>query len=286
MPSKESALKNPFILLAIVLSSTLLLTGCVGGIHPLLNQDNTLLRDKPKVATFANKKVFDDVGELDGPPIPIAIYAFTDKTGQRKPSGTVSSFSTAVTQGADAYVIKTLGDVKGGNWFKPVERVGIDSLIKERQLIRQMREQEFGEKAQPLPPLMVAGLIIEGGIIDYNSNTKTGGNGVRYLGIGPNTQYSEDMVVINMRLISTQTGEVLNSVTVTKTILSTSEGVTVFKFFDLGTKAFEFDGQQTSNEPGSYAVRSAIELGVAELIKSGEKKGLWHYKSPTMTTTK
>jgi len=149
-----------------------------------------------------------------------------------------------------------------------------------------MREQEFGEKAEPLPPLMVAGLIIEGGIIDYNSNTKTGGNGVRYLGIGPNTQYSEDMVVISMRLVSTQTGEVLDSVTVTKTVLSTSEGITAFKFFDLGTQAFELDGQQTANEPGSYAIRSAIELGVAELIKSGEKKGLWHYKTTITKATK
>lgn len=265
------------------MASSIMLSGCVGALHPTLNQDNSILRSSPKVTNFANKKVFDDIQELDGQPIPIAVYSFTDKTGQRKSASMVSSFSTAVTQGADAYLIKTLGDVNNGKWFRPVERVGIDSLIKERQLIRQMREQEAGENAQPLPPLMVAGLILEGGIIDYNSNTKTGGNGVRYLGIGPSTQYSEDMVVINLRLVSTQTGEVLDSVTVTKTVLSTSEGITAFKFFDLGTKAFELDGQQTSNEPGSYAIRSAIELGVAELIKSGEKKGLWRYKT-TKTT--
>lgn len=261
------------------------LSGCVGAIHPMFNKDTSIFRSKPKVITFANKKVFDDIPDLAGPPIPIAVYSFTDKTGQRKSSSSTASFSSAVTQGADAYLVKTLTDIHDGKWFKPVERVGIDSLIKERQLIRQMREQEFGEKAEPLPPLMVAGLIIEGGIIDYNSNTKTGGNGVRYLGIGPNTQYSEDMVVINMRLVSTQTGEVLDSVTVTKTVISTSEGITAFKFFDMGTHAFELDGQQTSNEPGSYAIRSAIELGVAELIKSGERKGLWHYK-PTTSTTK
>lgn len=265
----------------LLLVATSMLSGCVGAIHPKLNKDTGWLNEAPKVSNFANPKAFNDIKELDGPPIPVAIYSFTDKTGQRKTSSIVSSFSTAVTQGADAYLIKTLADVGNGKWFKPVERVGIDSLIKERQLIRQMREQENGEQAQPLPPLMVAGLIIEGGIIDYNSNTKTGGNGVRYLGIGPHTQYSEDMVVINLRLVSTQTGEVLNSVTVTKTVLSTSEGITVFKFFDLGTKAFEVDGQQTSNEPGSYAIRSAIELGVAELIRSGEKKGLWHYKTTT-----
>ena len=269
-----------------LLLSTTMMTGCVGAIHPALNKDTALFKEKPVLSKFANQKTFAGIPDLDGPPIPIAVYSFTDKTGQRKPSSTLSTFSTAVTQGADAYLIKTLADAGDGKWFKPVERVGIDSLVKERQLIRQMREQEYGEKATPLPPLTVAGLIIEGGIIDYNSDTKTGGNGVRYLGIGPNTQYSEDMVVINMRIISTQTGEVLDSVTITKNILSTSEGITVFKLFDLGTQAFELDGQQTTNEPGSYAIRAAIELGVAELIKSGEKKGLWHYKNTAKTTTK
>lgn len=270
----------------LILPLLFLLSGCIGAIHPALNRDTAMFKSKPVVSRFANEKVFKGIPDLDGPPIPIAVYSFTDRTGQRKPSSTLSTFSTAVTQGADAYLIKTLADVGDGKWFKPVERVGIDSLIKERQLIRQMREQEYGDKATALPPLTVSGLIIEGGIIDYNSDTKTGGNGVRYLGIGPNTQYSEDMVVINMRLVSTQTGEVLESVTVTKNVLSTSEGITVFKLFDLGTQAFELDGQQTTNEPGSYAIRAAIELGVAELIKGGEKKGLWHYKAAAPTTTK
>ena len=270
----------------LILPLLFLLSGCIGAIHPALNRDTAMFKSKPVVSRFANEKVFKGIPDLDGPPIPIAVYSFTDRTGQRKPSSTLSTFSTAVTQGADAYLIKTLADVGDGKWFKPVERVGIDSLIKERQLIRQMREQEYGDKATARPPLTVSGLIIEGGIIDYNSDTKTGGNGVRYLGIGPNTQYSEDMVVINMRLVSTQTGEVLESVTVTKNVLSTSEGITVFKLFDLGTQAFELDGQQTTNEPGSYAIRAAIELGVAELIKGGEKKGLWHYKAAAPTTTK
>lgn len=256
---------------------SLMLTGCVGSMSPALNH-SILFKSNAKVTKPANPSVFKDLPQLDGPPIPIAIYSFTDKTGQRKPSQTVSSFSTAVTQGADAYVIKVLSDTDEGRWFKPVERVGIDNLIKERQLIRQMREQQQGENATPLPPLMVAGVILEGGIIDYNSNVKTGGNGVRYLGIGPNTQYIEDQVTINMRLVSVQTGEVLTSVTVQKTLLSSSEGITAFKFFNLGTNAFELDSQQTTNEAGSYAIRSAIETGVVELIKSGERKGLWRFK--------
>lgn len=262
---------------ALLLPLLLATTGCVGGLHPIANQ-SYILRDDAKIEKFANPKLFKDLPELDGQPIPIAIYSFVDRTGQRKPSSILASFSTAVTQGADAYVIKTLQDTGNGKWFLPVERVGIDSLIKERQLVRQMREQISGEQAEPLPPLKVAGIIMEGGIIDYNTNIKTGGNGARFLGIGPYQQYAQDQVTINMRLISVQTGEVLTSVTVEKTVLSTSEGVTAFKFFDMDTKAFEYDGQQTSNEAGSYAIRSAIETAVVELIKDGERKSLWRFK--------
>lgn len=252
-------------------------SACVGGLHPMANQ-SYLFREDAEVKRFANPKLFKNLPELDGQPIPIALYAFTDRTGQRKPSSTLASFSTAVTQGADAYLIKTLQDTGDGKWFTPVERVGIDSLIKERQLVRQMREQISGEGAEPLPPLKVAGIILEGGIIDYNSNIKTGGNGARFLGIGPFQQYAQDQVTISLRLVSVQTGEVLTSVTVEKTVLSTSEGITAFKFFDMGTKAFEYDGQQTSNEAGSYAIRSAIETAVVELIKDGERKNLWRFK--------
>jgi curli production assembly/transport component CsgG len=271
---KEKEMRN-ILLIPLVL----LLSGCVGFVDPK-NNVSWLKPSNAVVSTTAQRGVFDDVPVLEGQAIPIALYSFTDRTGQRKPSNTQSLFSTAVTQGADAYVIKSLQEVGDSKWFRVVERVGIDSLIKERQLIRQMREQEKGEGAAPLPPLMVAGIILEGGIIDYNTNVKTGGAGIRYLGIGPNSQYIEDQVVVHFRLVSVQTGEVLTTVTVEKNLLSTSEGVTAFKYFNMGTNAFEFDGQQTSNEPGNYAIRSAIETGIVELIKSGERKKLWRFKQP------
>ena len=195
-----------------------------------------------------------------------------------KPSTTTTNFSTAVTQGAEAYIIKSLQEVGHGTWFRVAERVGLDNLIKERQMIRQMREAYDGKQAKELPPMALAGIIIEGGIIDYNTNTLTGGIGARYFGIGPNTQYQQDLVVVSLRAISVSTGEVLVSVTVEKNLLSTGENVTAFKFFDAATQAFEFDGGLTYNEPGNYAIRSAIELAVVELIKQGDKKRIWKFK--------
>jgi len=212
------------------------------------------------------------------PPITVAVYQFKDLTGQRKPSNTLSLFSTAVTQGAESYLMKTLSEVGNRQWFTVVERVGLDNLLKERQMIKQTREIYDGANAKMLPPLALAGVILEGGIIDYNSNTLTGGTGARWLGVGPYTQYTQDVVVISLRLVSVQTGEVLTSVTVEKNLLSTAEGVTALKFFNQATKAFEFDSSQTFNEPGNFALRSAIEQGVIELIKQGERQGLWKFK--------
>jgi hypothetical protein len=34
------------------------------------------------------------------------------------------------------------------------------------------------------------------------------------------------------------------------------------------------------NEPGTLAVKAAIEGAVVELIKEGEKKGIWQFAEP------
>jgi len=207
-----------------------------------------------------------------------AVYGFTDKTGQRKPSDKMANISTAVTQGAEVWLIKALQEVGGGKWFQVVERVGLDNLTKERQIIRQAR-QSVGDERQ-LKPMMFAGVIIEGGIIGYDSNVLTGGAGARYLGVGPSTQYRKDVVTVTMRMTSTQTGEVLLSVSTTKTIISTGSSMTFFRFFDMGTTSVEVEAGHTINEPVNYAVRVAIEQAVVELIKAGERRKLWKFDVP------
>ena len=255
---------------------TLALTALVGcsTVRPL---GDTSIPAEAKVSETINKS-FAKVPAPASVPVTIAVYGFTDKTGQRKPSNTLSLFSTAVTQGAESYLIKSLQEVGDRKWFTVVERVGLDNLLKERQMIKQTREIYDGPNAKLLPPLTLAGVILEGAIVDYNSNTLTGGSGARFLGVGPYTQYTQDLVVISLRLISVTSGEVLTTVTVEKNLLSTQDGVTALRFFNQATRAFEFDASQSFNEPGNYALRSAIETAVIELISKGERQGLWKYK--------
>jgi len=219
----------------ISLSIVILLSGCATG-SAMREKITGKQFDEPVVEqnVYLNK----DSNKLvppEGGPIHVAVYGFTDKTGQRKSMPNIASLSSAVTQGADAYLIKALQDVGDARWFKVLERVGLDNLIKERQMIRQMRELYQGKDAKPLPPMMFAGMIFEGGIIGYDSNTLTGGSGVRLLGIGASTQYQSDTVTINLRTVSVSTGEVLTSVTVTKTVLSYMDKFGVLKFIDSGT---------------------------------------------------
>ena len=246
----------------------LLLTGCAALEYERGVQD--------PIALTPRESLMAKLPALDGPPITIAVYGFRDLTGQMKPSDRLALFSKAVTQGAEVFLIKSLQDSKG--WFKVVERVGLDNLIKERQLIRNQREVYEGKDAKPLKPMTVAGVMIEGGIIGYDSNIRSGGQGARFLGLGISQQYRVDEVVISLRLISVNSGEVLLSTAVSKTIFSTSHNVGVLKFVDQGTQSLEMENGAALNEPTTYAVRIAIEQAVYEMILEGKRRGMWSFK--------
>lgn len=213
-----------------------------------------------------------------GGPIPVAVYSFADKTGQRKYSQNYANFSTAVTQGAEGYLIKALQEVGAGRWFRVVERVGLENLIKERQMIRQMREAYQGKDAQPLPPMVFAGVLVEGGIIGYDSNTVTGGAGISVFGIGATTQYQVDSVTINLRTVSVTTGEILTNVTVSKTVLSYLDKITVMRWFSNGTNTIESEVGGSVNESINKAVDYAIQAAVIQTIHDGAVKGHWSFK--------
>ncbi len=219
----------------------------------------------------------------------VAVYAFSDLTGQRKQKDNIALFSTAVTQGAKPLLIDALkaagaGDTGNGTWFRVVERgLGLDHLVRERQIVRSTREDHAkgaDGKVQKLDPMLFAGMILEGGVIGYDSNVETGGNGARYLGIGGSAQYRRDSVVVSLRAVSTLTGEVLLNVQTYKTILSVGMGGDVFRFLDMDTKLLELETGVTQNESVTWAVRSAIEAATLAMIEQGDERGFWKINWP------
>ena len=222
---------------------------------------------------------------LDAPIMTIAVYDFKDETGQRKPSEKFSQLSTAVTQGAHNFVIDALQRAGDGDWFMVIERHGLNNLVKERQLAKSAYDIYDKEKKNHKPtlqPLKLAGLILEGGITGYDANIVSGGNGLRYFGIGGDTEYRTDQVTVSMRLVSVNTGKILMTINTSKTIASVKDDFNVFRFFDLGTKAFELESGSATNEPTSMAVKAAIDQAVIEMIYKGEGKGLWKFSPKTL----
>jgi len=257
-----------------VLGVVCLLTGCASTNSAYKNGEFKA----PYIEGTTTSKLLEEIPDLENQPqITIAVYDFSDQTGQRKPSTKFSQLSTAVTQGPDVWVINALKIVSGGDWFKVVERKGLNNLVKERQLIRSTRELYDGESdvKNQLKPMLFAGLIVEGGIVGYDTNTQSGGVGARYFGIGINEMYRTDQVTVSLRLVAVQTGEILLTVNATKTIASYSKGGDVFRFLDMGTRALELEQGSAVNEPVSYAIRTAIEYAILQMIYEGVNYDLW-----------
>lgn len=217
---------------------------------------------------------------LDLPPAKdkpvVAVYGFNDKTGQRKSREGIADFSTAVSQGGTELLIDALKTAGDGTWFRVVERQGIDNLVRERQIIRSARQEFAGpDGPQALNPLLFAGMIMEGGIIGYDTNVQTGGRGARLLGIGKSKRYQQDVVTVSVRAVSVLTGEVLLNVQAKKTILSYGGSGDIFRFVDNSTTLLEYEDGVGNNESVTYATRTAIEAAVLELIYQGHDRGLW-----------
>ncbi|WP_273566193.1 CsgG/HfaB family protein [Maribacter halichondriae] len=204
----------------------------------------------------------------------VGVYNFKDQTGQYKNLEAGSSFSTAVSQGATTMLVQALEDSK---WFTPIERENLNNLLNERNIIRSTRE-EYRRNAnsnQPtLPPLLYAGILLEGGVVSYDTNIITGGAGARYFGAGASTQYRQDRITIYLRAVSTSNGEILKTVYVSKTILSQSLDASLFRYVAF-QRLLEAETGFTKNEPVQLAMKNAIESAVEALIVEGVAKGLW-----------
>ena len=210
----------------------------------------------------------------------VSVYEFQDQTGQLKANDNFADYSKAVTQGGLAILNKALLEAGNGRWFDVVERGGLKNLLQERQIIQLTRAQyatpDSNTKPPPLPPLLFAGMLIEGGVVGYDSNIATGGVGANYLGVGGDVKYRRDIVTVDLRAVSVVNGQVLISVTTEKTIYSTALDASVFKYVSFD-HLLQMETGFTLNEPPQLAVRQAVETAVYSLIMEGARKNYWQF---------
>lgn len=276
---------------ALVLGGTLALGACStvdsGYDHLASGVDHVL---SPAARAERATETAEALRSLPAPrqKLAVAVYGFEDQTGQFKPTDSGQTLSKAVTQGATSVLLKALQEAGDRRWFTIIERENLDNLLKERQIINEMHRQYLGEtSADPatLPPMMFAGVLLEGGIIGYDSNTLTGGIGARFLGIGGATEYREDKVTVYLRAVSVKTGEVITSVVSTKKIASVGLSANAFRYVSF-KELLEFDSGVTSNEPDLLALRQAIEKAVELLILDGAEVGAWEFADAEEAATR
>ena len=257
--------KLPLLCLSVVL-----LSSCTLMIDPLENNLPPIeYLEKAVMQTLHTD--LKDVPEPTRKPV-IAVYDFQDLTGQRRSNSKYATFSTAVTQAPHAYLIRAL---KHSNFFDVVERVSLDAVTKERQLIRSTRET-FDEDKK-LMPLKFGDMVMTGGVLSYDK-TESAGMGARYLGLGASRKVRKDQITISLRTVSVSTGRILTEVLVTKSVFSASLDNDVFRFISEGTELVEIEGGSVANEAMSIALQIAIETAVLETIKEGVINNYWRYK--------
>ena len=253
---------------ATVLCAVLLMLSACSVVAPSNVKSNARLTPASRITR--------DLTQLPEPKVKIAVavYGFRDQTGQFKPSPD-SSYSTSVTQGAASMLVKALKD---SGWYLPVEREALQNLLTERKLVRAIESaSEKGKPAINLPNLTTASLIIEGGVIAFESNVRTGGKGANYLGIGASTQYRIDQVTVSLRSIDIRTGQVLNAVSVTKTIYSYQFSASIYKYTSY-QHLLQAESGYTTNEPAQLAVREAIEAAVVHMTAQGVRDRILELK--------
>jgi curli production assembly/transport component CsgG len=255
---------NKIIIILLLIAST----GCS-------TIDNLTPPEQSQAIKTTASVAFQELKALPKPRgiIPVSVYSFRDQTGQYKPQANVSSFSTAVTQGATSILMQALSD---SDWFLPVEREGLQNILTERKIIRaalQSRNNNADESVV-LPPLTTAKILLEGGIISYDSNIRTGGFGAEYFGISASELYREDLISIYLRAIDVRTGQVLISVSTSKKVLSKEVRAGFFRYISFKRLA-EAEAGYSTNEPMHICVKQSIEKAITELVQKGLNKGVW-----------
>jgi curli production assembly/transport component CsgG len=224
-------------------------------------------------ATLENDSILSHKAELGIPVTPaiiVGVYQFTDQTGQRAVLDRQSSeMSSAIPQGLSSMLVQELLTSGDGKWFRVVERETIPTLLNERKVVK----AALPDVEDPLQPLLLPGILITGGAISYDRKVSQQFLGFGFAAINGRKEIYSDRVSVALRAVSVQTGEVLESVYVSKEVLSQMNSVNVLKIINNSTLAGE--AGMVSNEPVSVAVRTAISAAVRELYIRGLERGWW-----------
>ena len=105
---------------------------------------------------------------------------------------------------------------------------------------------------------------IVGGITELNYNIQTGGAELYVTGVGAMHRVFVLNVAVDLRIVDTETLNVEKVVSLQKQLLGYEVGTNIFRFW--GDRLVDFNTGRKRQEPLQMGVRTALEMGVLELV--------------------
>lgn len=262
------------------LAAATLLTGCAHiGLQTVSHDEAPVVlgpsvRDNRTPFEPALACLADDIVRAKKPALTFAVGEIKDYTGKYN-----INEGNAITQGGALMVYSALG--KLGNAVRIVER--FDTRIPELEL-SYMDKRELGDghahaldpagtKIVPWLPYYGGSLLrsqyyIVGGITELNYNIQSGGAQALVNMGGPQARTFTSSVGLDLRLVDTQTAQVIKTISLEKQIVGYEVDAGIFQFF--GSTLVNINTGAKNQEPTQLAVRSALEEATVRLVGYAE----------------
>lgn len=243
-------------LFAINAPRTLIVAASLAGALALSACADTPASEAPTVDSARSTQALKRLPRRAGDRVAVSIYEFRSSVGDIPARGTTDMFKTALVQSGQ---------------FRVVERARLnEGVVREKQL--NASGLTTGKTAAD--QLTGAKYIFEGSITEANAseNQRSGGVTVAGMQIGGST--NKDVLAIDVRVVDVATGDVVNVITVRKSIKSDTQSVSgignaINTALSMKGKsnAYAPDAQfqQQRKESLDLALRAAIDQAVIEL---------------------
>lgn len=232
----------------VVLAAAAQLTGCASAPVP----------DAPTVASTPATQALKKLPRKDGEPVAVSIYEFRSSLSEVSGRTATDMFKTALVQSGQ---------------FRVVERARLnEGVLREKQMNAQ--GMTSGNGAQVL--LREARYVFEAAVTEANASERQRSAAINIAGLEFGGGTNRDTIAIDVRIVDAANGDIVDSITVKKTLKADNSYVGGFGAL-LGNvltqkrrnSAYVPDARADSkNREGvDSALRAAIDLAVLELAK-------------------
>ncbi len=209
--------------------------------------------------------------QLAGNKLQIAVGEIRDYTGKMS-----ESQGSAITQGGSLMIFSSLYKLKDAVTIHD----RFDTRVTDAELkyigLKQLGDgKSYDVSGQQVPWLPYYGGSIKksdytilGGITEINYNIQSGGAEFRISQIGPAARVYTMSVAADLRLVNTQTLEVVSAVSLQKQFTGYEVGFELFRFYNVNgsSELFDVNIGNKSQEPLQLGVRAILEESIMRLI--------------------